>query len=162
MNITDKLYNVFTKNKLVVIIIVLVGLISGIYTLWPNNQEGSLEVNNSPNSINTVNQVGDNKISVEGQILNPGIVSQIPKTLNVSIENGYQQTYRVTISNPSNEQFGLGILEGKKDFEIKKFNFNLEYIVVDKGATVHDYKVVVVTDKIVSEEDLKFVILEDK
>jgi hypothetical protein len=59
--IIDRIYQLITKNKMVVISAFVVAVSSGLYTFWPKSDSPKIE-NNTPviQSVQTIGQVGNN------------------------------------------------------------------------------------------------------
>ncbi len=70
----DLAHKFLTENKLIVISIILLSIIGGVYSFFPKSSNQNLDVKNSPASINTLNQSGNNIIyynSPEEQLVTP-------------------------------------------------------------------------------------------
>ncbi len=97
----------FFKNQWVIGIggTVIASLV-GYYIFGIGKSSPTLKVIDSPNSINTVGQIGNNTINVNKNIP-PKIIKQIVNALNVQQDNLYNQTFQLFILNPSNDQLDV-------------------------------------------------------
>ena len=99
--IIHEVYRLVTENELAVVIIIIIGFVSALYSFLPkSNQDretttNNLNVNDSPGSINTINQIGDNYTNTkQSYILEKRFVSQ-------SMNNEFYITnFVITIAYP--------------------------------------------------------------
>jgi len=92
--ITNKIYQFLTKNKVVVILVTLLAIISGIVGIIIPPHKTSVE--SSPNSINTINQMGGTNILTNNQFPAPKLEYSI-SALNQVQSGKYQSKFSVEI-----------------------------------------------------------------
>lgn len=73
----------------------------------PDPNLPDLKVNNSPNSIITVGQEGNNTIVNENA--QPKIIKQVANAINIPQDNLYNQTFELYILNPSDKLLDIQI-----------------------------------------------------
>ncbi len=116
-------------------------------------------MNDSPNSINTVNQIGNNNLTVNENAPKPELIIRKIKSLNTKVEGGYKHIYILTLSNPSNADINIAASASKNvDFKLLDFEYDTKYLVSDNGKMLTDLDAWVLTDKEISQTDINFVV----
>ena len=120
-----------------------------------------LRVNNSLNSINTLNQNGSNSITINELASKPEIEIRKIESINIKTASGYRHTYILTLSNPANIDISIAASAAKNaNFKLLDFGHQTHSLVLDKGKALQDIDAWVLTDKEIVEADIGFVLLE--
>lgn len=132
---------------------VIAGLI--LYFFGIGKSDTILKVSESPNSINTIGQTGNNTINVSNNVP-PKIIRKNANAINIPQNNLYNQTFRLYISNPSNKLFDISIKTPPKVFSTQVMPEGLAQM--GNGQTVAVYFISFNTYSKITEDEIEFTV----
>ncbi len=149
--------NFFKSRTIQAALIGAVVFIAGWFVTTNRDGLGSV---NQHGVINTVGQVGNNNLNIQ-QGVEPSIELRKMRSINVKTERGFEHSYILTLSNPSNADVKIAARASRDaGFKLIEFKYDTKYLVVNNGKSLLDLDAWVLTDTEISEDQIEFVIIQ--